>query len=88
MFGLNLFWYALLCVLSCGNHLDEKERAGFFAMIVFLVSCYLTICSVALPHGLQCVIVVFLDHTYFLLASTTFCYLLRFFANCLDSEQD
>ena len=51
---LSLFCYALLSVLSsliC-NHLDEaeRERAGCFALIVFLMSsdCY---CSVALPHG-------------------------------------
>ena len=43
-----------------------KKRAGCFTLFVFLVSC----ASVALPHGalgcqlgLQCVIVVFSDHT-------------------------
>ena len=36
------------------NLLDEKERAGCFALIVVLVSCdYL--CSVAFPHsGMVC----------------------------------
>ena len=35
------------------NHLDEKERAGCFAFIVFLMSCYCK-CPVALPHGAVC----------------------------------
>ena len=43
--------------------------AGCFAFIVTRMSCY-CICSVALPHGamfgLQCVIVVFPDHTHLL----------------------
>ena len=40
----------LLCVLSkfC-NHLDEEERAGCFAFIVFQMSCYCK-CFVTLPH--------------------------------------
>ena len=41
-----LFWYALR---YC-NHLDVEERAGCFAFIVFLISCYCK-CPVALPHG-------------------------------------
>ena len=51
------------------NHLDEDERAGCFAVIVFWMSCYCT-CLVALPQcgvvGLQFVIVVFPDHTHLL----------------------
>ena len=31
------------------NHLDEEERAGCFAFIVFQMSCYCK-CVVALPH--------------------------------------
>ena len=30
--------------------LGEEERAGFFAFIIFPMSCYCK-CSVALPHG-------------------------------------
>ena len=32
------------------NHLDGEERAGCFALTVFLMSCD-SQCSVALPHG-------------------------------------
>ena len=32
------------------NHLDEEEKAGCFALTVFLMSCD-TQCSVALSHG-------------------------------------
>ena len=32
------------------NHLDEEERAGCFAFIVFWMSCYCKY-PVALPHG-------------------------------------
>ena len=42
----SLFWYALF---FC-NHLDEEERAGCFAFIVFRMSCYFE-SSVALLHG-------------------------------------
>ena len=56
-----------LCPFLFCNHLDEKERAGCFVLIAFLqyCACY---CSVAVPPGpwidLQCVIVVFPDHTH------------------------
>ena len=49
------------------SRLDGEERAVCLTLFVFMVSydCY---CSVALPHGalvgLQCVIVVFPDHTH------------------------
>ena len=58
----SLFWKALLYVLS-KLHLDEEERAGCFAFIVFWMSCY-CICPVALPRGAMGVIVVFPDHTH------------------------
>ena len=63
----SLFWYALLMSFLVCNYLDEEERAGCFAFIVFWMSCHCK-CPVALPHGvpwvgLQCVIVVFPDHT-------------------------
>ena len=32
------------------NHLDEEERAGCFAFIVFQMPCYCK-CFVALPHA-------------------------------------
>ena len=41
----SMFWYALLY----GKHLDEEERAGCLAFIVFQMSCYCS-CPVALPH--------------------------------------
>ena len=41
------FWYALLYVLS---NLDEEEKVGCFAFIVFRVSCYCK-CHVALHNG-------------------------------------
>ena len=62
----------LLCVALCPfwfcSHLDGKERAGCFALFVFLVSCG---CFVALPHdamGLSAVLssVVFPAHTHLL----------------------
>ena len=45
-----LFWFALLLSFLVCNHLDEEERAGCFAFIVFRMSCYCK-CPVALPHG-------------------------------------
>ena len=68
-----LFCYVLLCVHSsfC-NHLEEEEKAGCFAIIIVHMYCYYK-CSVALLHGavklctsLQCLIVVFPDHTWLL----------------------
>ena len=46
----SLFWYALLYVFSSFiNHLDEEERAGFFAFIVF--RCLVTVNVLLLfPH--------------------------------------
>ena len=51
------------------NHLDEEERAGCFALIVLCLATvnvlwlFLTVSWV----GLQCVSVVFPDHTHLLL---------------------
>ena len=62
---VGLFWYAFLCVL----HLDEKERAGCFALIVLcLVTVNVMWLLLTLPWVfLQCLIVVFTDQlTYFL----------------------
>ena len=40
--------YVVLCPFAFCNHLDGEERAGFFALLVFLVS---RDCCVALPRG-------------------------------------
>ena len=46
--------FVLICITLCPfqfcNRLDEKERAGYFAFIVFWISCY-SKCPVALPYG-------------------------------------
>ena len=51
---LSLFCYALLCVhFSIDIILEgkrERERAGFFSIIVLQMYCYYK-CSVALPHS-------------------------------------
>ena len=65
--------FVLVCITLCPfqfcNHLDEEDRAGCFAFIVFWMSCNCK-CPGALPHGalgcLQFVIVVFPDHTHLL----------------------
>ena len=41
--------YFMFILVFC-NHLDEEERAGYIAFIVFWMSCYCK-CSVAQPHG-------------------------------------
>ena len=45
---VGFFNCSMICcaLLSC-NHLDGEERAGCFALFVFLVS---RVCCVALPH--------------------------------------
>ena len=52
------FWFC--------NHLDGEDKAVCFTLIVFLMFCD-SQCSVVLPNGtmggLQCVIVVLLEHT-------------------------
>ena len=44
-----LVWINLRPFWFC-NHLDEEERAGCFAVIVFRISCYCK-CPVSLPLG-------------------------------------
>ena len=44
-FGMHYFMSFLFC-----NHLDENERAGCFAFVVFWMSCYCKR-SVDLPRG-------------------------------------
>ena len=69
--GSSVFVFVLLCITFCPfqfcNHFYEKEKADYFAFIVFWMSCYckcswlfLTVSWV----GLQCVIVAFPDHTH------------------------
>ena len=69
---LSLLCYALLNVLSrCAITLTrQRERAGCFALIVFMVSCECYCSLAALPPlvGLLFVIVVFPDHTHLLLS--------------------
>ena len=68
LFVGSVFVFVLLCITLFCNHLEEDERAGCLAFIVLQMSCYCK-CSVTLPHGavcLQCVIVVFPDHTHLL----------------------
>ena len=67
---LYLFCYIHYCVsILCLHHLIEEEKAGCLAIIVLQMYCNYK-CYVALPHGsvvgLQCVIVVFPDHTHLL----------------------
>ena len=49
-----MFVFVLLCITLCPlsfcNHLEEEEKAGYFAIIVLQMYCYCK-CSVALPHG-------------------------------------
>ena len=60
-----LLWVTL-CPFQFCNHLNREERAGCFALFVFLMSHD---CCVALPQMpwvcLQFVIVVFPDHTHY-----------------------
>ena len=58
-----------MCPFYFCNHLDGKERAGCFALFVFLVSLD---CCVSLPYNatvcLQSVVVVFPDQVHLLFA--------------------
>ena len=46
--------FILVCMTLCSflfcNYLEQEERAGCFAFIVFRMSCYCK-CPVALPRG-------------------------------------
>ena len=46
---LCLSFFVMNCFVSF-SHIEEKEKACFFAFIVLQMSCYCK-CSVALPHG-------------------------------------
>ena len=47
---MSFFCYSVHWSLKFCNHLDGEERAGCFALAVFLMFCG-SHCSVALPHG-------------------------------------
>ena len=66
----SLFWCALLCVLSSFAIIFTKERE-LVALLLMYSWCHATVyvlwLHLAVPYvGLQCAIVVFPDHTYFL----------------------
>ena len=70
---LSLFWYALLCVLSSFASILKWKRE-LVALLLLSYGCLVTVnvlwVFLTAPWvGLQCVIVVFPDHTHFL-AST------------------
>ena len=48
--GVLCLVHVLLFSILCYNHRDGEERAGCFALIVFLMSCD-NQCSVALPRA-------------------------------------
>ena len=66
LFGMHYFVSFLVC-----NHLEEEETACCFAFVVLPSECLVTVyvlwLFLTVPWvGLQCVIVVFPDHTYLL----------------------
>ena len=70
---LSFYWYAFLYVLSSFTILlTRKRKLAAFALIGLMMSCDCYIYSVLwrflamLWVGLQCVIIVFPDHTHFL----------------------
>ena len=73
---LFLFWYALLCVLSsCANILKRKRELVALLLLSYgcLVTLYVMWLFLSVPWvGLQCVIVVFPDHTHLLFNFTQF----------------
>ena len=69
-----MFFFFLLCITFCPfkfcNHLEEKEKSGCFPIIVLQMYCYSKYSAAlftVLWVSLQCVIVVFPDHTPLLL---------------------
>ena len=69
-----MFFFVLLllvCVTLCPfkfcNNLDEEETADYFVFIVLMISCFCYVLwhFLSVPWiGLQCVIVIFPDHTH------------------------
>ena len=70
--GLSLFCCALLCVLSSFAIILNGKGELIALLLCLQMSCYCK-CYLALPQGamvcLQCVIVVFPDHTHLLKTS-------------------
>ena len=72
--GGSVFVFALVCIALCPfqfcNHLEVIKRACCFVFIVLRMSCYCKCSVMALPQGavgcLQCVMMVFPDHTHLL----------------------
>ena len=63
---LSLFSMHYIVSFLVLNHLEEEERAGCFVFVVIecLVTVYVLLFFLTVPWvGLQCVIVVFSDHT-------------------------
>ena len=67
---LSLFWYALLFVLSSFAIILKRKRELVALLLLpngYLVTVYFLWLFLTVPWvGLQCVIVVFPDHTHFL----------------------
>ena len=71
---LSLFWYALLCVLSSFTIILKRKRE-LVALLLLSYGCLVTVNALWLFFkvswvGLQCVIVVFHDHTHLLFANS------------------
>ena len=67
----SLFVFVLLCITLCPfkfcNHLEEEEKTGCFAIMSYRCIVYVNVLWLFLTVlwvGLQCVIVVFPDHTH------------------------
>ena len=72
----SLFWYSLLCPFKFCNYLDEEDRAGW-SILLLSFRCLVTVnvlwLFLAWPWvGLQCVIVVFPEHTRLSFATYNF----------------
>ena len=65
---LSLFWYALLCVLpSFANILKRKRVLAALLLLSYGCLAVVYVLFLTMPWvGLQCVIVVFPDHTHLL----------------------
>ena len=73
-----MFVFVMSCTslspFSFCNHIEEKEEAGCFAIIVLQMYCYKNVMRLFLNVrwvGLQCVIVVLPDHTHLLFGCNT-----------------
>ena len=81
---LSLFCYASICIISSFAITLKKKRIGWFAFIVLWMSCYCKRLFLAvLWIDLQCVIVVFPDHTYLLFLATLLCFSSRYIVSVI-----